>query len=244
MAGTEFLLQPPGAAGVQVPQIQPLGKTNGAWASLLAIALIIGLLWAAKTILLPLALGIILAFTLSPLVRLFDRMRLPRFAGVALTMLLALGVVGGIGYVVLSQFSDLSTQITRYTSQMRAKAALTGKSEAATKLESFYGEVLPANLSAARRLFFPWVEQVARNVGLEATSSTVDVSTDRDRQLTQFSIQMRLSGSYAAIREFIHRLERAPRFVVIDRVTLEEEPAENALSLKLELSTFYKGSAQ
>ncbi len=123
MAGTEFLLQPPGAAGVQVPQIQPLGKTNGAWASLLAIALIIGLLWAAKTILLPLALGIILAFTLSPLVRLFDRMRLPRFAGVALTMLLALGVVGGIGYVVLSQFSDLSTQITRYTSQMRAKAA-------------------------------------------------------------------------------------------------------------------------
>ena len=107
MAGTEFLLQPPGAAGVQVPQIQPLGKTNGAWASLLAIALIIGLLWAAKTILLPLALGIILAFTLSPLVRLFDHMRLPRFAGVALTMLLALGVVGGIGYVSAALFSGV-----------------------------------------------------------------------------------------------------------------------------------------
>jgi Tfp pilus assembly protein PilO len=128
--------------------------------------------------------------------------------------------------------------------QMRAKAALTGKSEAATKLDSFYHEVLPADFSAARRLFFPWVEQVARNVGLEATSSSVDVATDRDRQLTQFSIQMQLTGSYAAIREFIHRLERAPRFVVIDRVTLQEDPAENALSLKLELSTFYKGSAQ
>lgn len=106
-----------------MPQNQSIAKVNGAWASLLAIVLIVGLLWAAKTILMPLALGIILAFTLSPLVRLFDRMRLPRFAGVALTMLLALGVVGGLGYVVVSQFSDLSTQITRYTSQMRAKAA-------------------------------------------------------------------------------------------------------------------------
>ena len=79
--------------------------------------------WAAKTVLLPLALGVILAFTLTPLVRLFDRWRLPRFAGVALTMLLALGAVGGIGYVVFDQFADLSTQVTKYTSSMRRKVA-------------------------------------------------------------------------------------------------------------------------
>ena len=128
--------------------------------------------------------------------------------------------------------------------QMRAASALTGKSDASKKLDTFYNDVLPANFSAARDLFFPWVEQTAREVGLEATSSSVDVMSERDRQLTQFSIQMELAGNYGAVREFIHRLERAPKFVVIDRVTLQENPAEGGLALKLELSTFYRGRAQ
>jgi predicted PurR-regulated permease PerM len=91
--------------------------------SLLTLSLVVAILWAAKAILLPLALGIILAFALTPVVRLFDLSRLPRVAGVALTMLLALGVVGGIGYVVFSQFADLSADLTRYTSSMRRKVA-------------------------------------------------------------------------------------------------------------------------
>lgn len=91
--------------------------------TLLTLVLVVGVLWAAKAVLLPLALGIILAFTLTPLVRLFDRWRLPRSAGVALTMLLALGAVGGIGYVIFDQFAQLSTQITQYTTSMRRKVA-------------------------------------------------------------------------------------------------------------------------
>jgi predicted PurR-regulated permease PerM len=102
---------------------QPRVRVNGAWVGLLTLALLVAVLWAAKAILLPLALGIILAFALTPVVRMFDRARLPRFAGVALTMLFALGVVGGIGYVVFDQFADLSTQLTRYTSSMRNKVA-------------------------------------------------------------------------------------------------------------------------
>jgi predicted PurR-regulated permease PerM/methylmalonyl-CoA mutase cobalamin-binding subunit len=91
--------------------------------SLLTLALVVAILWAAKAILLPLALGIILAFALTPVVRTFDRGRLPRVASVALTMLLTIGVVGGIGYVVFGQFEDLSTELTRYTSSMRRKVA-------------------------------------------------------------------------------------------------------------------------
>jgi predicted PurR-regulated permease PerM len=91
--------------------------------SLLTLVLVVAVLWAAKAILLPLALGIILAFALTPAVKVFDRYRLPRFAGVTLTMLLALGIVGGIGYVVVDQFAELSTQLTRYTSSMRHTVA-------------------------------------------------------------------------------------------------------------------------
>ena len=128
--------------------------------------------------------------------------------------------------------------------QTRATAALTGKSDASRKLESFYHDVLPADFPAARNLFFPWLDQVARQTGLESSSSSVDVRSDRDRRLTQFSIQMELTGRYGAVRDFIHRLERASEFIVIDSVALSENAAENALSLKLELSTFYRGNAQ
>jgi predicted PurR-regulated permease PerM/methylmalonyl-CoA mutase cobalamin-binding subunit len=91
--------------------------------TLLTLVLVVAVLWAAKAILLPLALGIILAFALTPLVKLCDRYRVPRFAGVTLTMLLALGIVGGISYVLVNQFAELSTELTRYTSSMRRKVA-------------------------------------------------------------------------------------------------------------------------
>ncbi|HEY5809486.1 MAG TPA: AI-2E family transporter, partial [Povalibacter sp.] len=98
-------------------------RVSGAWLSLLAVAAVTALLWAAQAVLVPMALGMVLAFTLSPLVRLFDRLRLPRFLGVTLTMLLALGCVGGLGYVIADQFTDLSAQVTRYTTQMRQKVS-------------------------------------------------------------------------------------------------------------------------
>jgi predicted PurR-regulated permease PerM len=85
------------------------------------LVLVVGILYTGKGVLVPMALGIVFAFILTPLVRLFDRMHLPRFAGVALTMSIALGAVGGMSYVVVDQFAELSTEISQYTSSMRRK---------------------------------------------------------------------------------------------------------------------------
>lgn len=104
-----------------MPQTPLPARLNGPWVSLLTLVLVIGILHTGKDVLLPLALGIVLAFVLTPLVRVFDRLRLPRFAGVTLTMILALGAVGGLGYVVFDQFAALSTEITQYTSSMKRK---------------------------------------------------------------------------------------------------------------------------
>lgn len=104
-----------------MPQNPLPARLNGPWVSLLTLVLVVGILITGKQVLLPLALGIVLAFVLTPLVRLFDRLRLPRFAGVALTMVLALGVVGGAGYVVYDQFTELAGEISQYTSSMRKK---------------------------------------------------------------------------------------------------------------------------
>jgi len=106
-----------------MPQNHVLTRVNGPWVPLLTITLVVAGLWAAQTVLVPLALGIILAFMLTPLVRFCDRLRLPRCVGVALTMLLALGAVGAVGYVTMNQFADLSTQISKYTWSMRQKVA-------------------------------------------------------------------------------------------------------------------------
>lgn len=100
----------------------PAARTPS-WVPLAGVALVVAVLWAAQAVLIPLAIGVILAFTLTPLVRLFDRLRLPRFAGVALTMMIALGAVGGIAFVTADQVAELSTQVTKYTSSMRQKAA-------------------------------------------------------------------------------------------------------------------------
>jgi predicted PurR-regulated permease PerM len=104
-----------------VPQNPLPARLNGPWVTLLTLVLVVGILYTGKGVLVPMALGIVFAFILTPLVRVFDRMRLPRFAGVALTMLVALGAVGGIGYVVVDQFAELSTEISQYTSSMRRK---------------------------------------------------------------------------------------------------------------------------
>ncbi|HEU4602622.1 MAG TPA: AI-2E family transporter [Steroidobacteraceae bacterium] len=133
-----------------------LGKTTGAWAPLLVLVLTVGILWAGQTVLMPLALGVILAFLLSPLVRLFDRMRLPRVASVVLTLLLTLGTVGGAGYVAFEQFADLSSQVTRYTSSMRHKVAQlragsNGGLKQFTRTVDRVTEQLDENLSEYRR---------------------------------------------------------------------------------------------
>jgi predicted PurR-regulated permease PerM len=88
---------------------------------LLTLVLVVGILYTGKQVLLPMALGVVLAFVLTPLVRQFDRMHLPRFAGVTLTMVLALSAVSGMGYVVYDQFAQLSGEISQYTSSMRRK---------------------------------------------------------------------------------------------------------------------------
>jgi predicted PurR-regulated permease PerM len=106
-----------------VPQNPQPARLKGPWVSLLTLVLAVGVLVTGKQVLLPLALGVILAFVLTPLVRLFDRCRLPRFAGVTLTMVLALSSVGGVGYVVYDQFAQLSSDISQYTSSMRKKVS-------------------------------------------------------------------------------------------------------------------------
>jgi len=126
----------------------------------------------------------------------------------------------------------------------RAAGALNGKSSASRDLDRFYRTVLPADLVAARRLVFPRLETLAEQANLRASNAAWDQVKERDRTLQELKIHMQLTGNYAGIRDFIHRLERSPDFVVIERVVLKENTDAAPLSLQIDLATYYKEEAR
>ncbi len=90
---------------------------------LLTVALVVTILAKAQAVLQPLALALFLAFVLTPVVKALERLRLPRFLAVLLTLLLSLGAMSAFGYVLAHQFTDLSEQLREYSTSMRHKVA-------------------------------------------------------------------------------------------------------------------------
>lgn len=122
-----------------------------------------------------------------------------------------------------------------------AQELVAGKTRADEELSTFYDKVLPADLSAARRLTFTSVPELARKHNVKFLDRHSDVEAEvRDTQVGRVKIRMGLSGDYESLRQFIFDLESGPEFVIIDVVTLMQSDPEKPLSLALELSTYYK----
>ena len=122
-----------------------------------------------------------------------------------------------------------------------AEGTLAGKDRASAELAIFYGEILPSNLAGARRLTYPRLEEMATSAGLEAQNYRFETVEVRDSSLTRAKVQMVLTGSYEGMRMFLHQLEAAPEFVVVDDVGLAEgSAAERDLALTIQLSTYFR----
>jgi Tfp pilus assembly protein PilO len=123
-----------------------------------------------------------------------------------------------------------------------ANATLTGKDKATQELARFYKDVLPRDLASARRLTHVRVPQIARRFNVEFYSATVSPpARERDSNLMRYTSKLEFAGRYRDIRNFIHQLETAPEFVVIDDVSLSEEYDEGGLlEMTLQLSTYYQ----
>ena len=125
-----------------------------------------------------------------------------------------------------------------------ATGTLTGKDRAAQELGRFYKDVMPRDLAAARRLTHTRVPQIARQFNVEFYSQTVSTpARNRDSSLVRYASKVELAGRYRDVRAFIHELETAPEFIVIDDVSLSEEDVEGGvLQLTLQLSTYYQAA--
>jgi len=123
----------------------------------------------------------------------------------------------------------------------QATGTLTGKDRAAAELATFYKDVLPSDLAGARRLTHLRLAQLARESNLRFITATFQEVPPRGGTLTELRIQMALSGTYGDMRAFIHQLESAPEFVVIDNIELGQgADSGGALGVTLHLSTYYR----
>ena len=96
---------------------------------LASIALAIAVLSRGQEVLIPIALALVLAFALTPVVTRLERF-LGRRLSVALAVGLAVGALGGFGLMVKRQVFDLSGQVSSYSDSIRRKVrSLRGSGE-------------------------------------------------------------------------------------------------------------------
>ena len=104
--------------------------------SVLIAAAIVAALYFGREVLLPMALAVLLSFVLAPLVKLLQRLYLPRFAAVAIVVLFAFGVIFGLGTLMFAQISQLAGDLPRYQSNLGEKIqTLRGATTASGTLE-------------------------------------------------------------------------------------------------------------
>ncbi len=124
-----------------------------------------------------------------------------------------------------------------------ARATEAGKGRAETELKKFYGEILPVDLAAARRMAAVDLARMAEESHVQAQRQSMAQEPVRDSDLTRLHVTMELQGDYESLRRFVYKVETAPDFLVIDNVALTQSTDQKAagqLRLLLAVSTYYR----
>ena len=126
----------------------------------------------------------------------------------------------------------------------RAETLRDAQAQATKDLETFYAEVLPSNVGAARRILQLRLQQMAREHGVLYQGSGTTEEEIRDSSLLRLTMSVRLAGEYDDIRAFLYGLERSNDFVVVDNIKLAEGVEPDApLAVFLQVSTYYRVAA-
>ena len=123
-----------------------------------------------------------------------------------------------------------------------ARQTVTGKGQADQELATFYKEVLPPDLSGARRITYLRIPQLARETNLTHETQTATPSQTRDSTLQKWTLTAVLTGEYRDIRRFLHQLETAPEFLVLERVDLKqsEDDRDRGITVTIQVATYFR----
>ena len=127
--------------------ISPLLPTTadsraGILQGLLIATIVIGALYFGREVLLPLAIAILLSFVLTPPLLLLRRIKVPRVLAVAIVVVMAFAIIGGLGWLISREATNLAAELPsyRYTLSQKIDAFRESTSES-TVLEKA-GDVL------------------------------------------------------------------------------------------------------
>ena len=81
----------------------------------------IAALYFAKVVLIPFALALLFTFILTPVVRLVERIHLPRIPATLLVVVLSVAACGAVGWTVAKQLSEVANQLPAYKSNIKAR---------------------------------------------------------------------------------------------------------------------------
>jgi predicted PurR-regulated permease PerM len=121
-------------------------------------ALVVASLYWLQPVLIPLALAVLLTFLLSPVVGLLERRGLGRVSSILVTVLLALSILGGIGWTLTRQLVTLADELPGYSQNIQHRIAdLRGASKGGSvekvqkTVEDVVGEIQKTDTLGAMR---------------------------------------------------------------------------------------------
>ncbi|MDP9173147.1 MAG: AI-2E family transporter [Planctomycetota bacterium] len=86
-----------------------------------SVCVVVAALYFARDVLVPLCVAVLLTFLLAPLVHRVERMRVPRVLAVLVVVGLALVVIGGLGWVISNQATELAQRLSNYQADIEQK---------------------------------------------------------------------------------------------------------------------------
>jgi hypothetical protein len=143
------------------------------------------------------------------------------------------------------QAQAAATALTRARADhAAARSTVTGKASADEELKKFYSAVLPPDQRAARSITFLRLNQLAEQADLVLERSSADTDQERGSELGKLTATYVLSGQYRNIRRFIHALETAQEFLILENVALSQgTEGESDLIVNVQVSTYYRAGA-
>ncbi len=128
------------------PEVQ-WRRYSGAPITIVVILLMVAFIYWASPVLVPLALSVLFAFLLNPIVTFLQRRRVPRTAAAFMVTIFAGLILAGLGWLVSSQLVQLAERLPQYEQRLTARIdelRENGRGSLLSKVQSFADRVSKA----------------------------------------------------------------------------------------------------
>lgn len=151
------------------------------------------------------------------------------------------------GFVSYYQKPALRT-VTKSWDDLRGRVVVIGRGDVGTVYRQGKGDLEKLAVLIPERRQFPRVVgdvlDAAASSGVVTGAITYVPKPVKDENLLAYSLQMSVTGRYAAIKSFLSDMQKNRELVVIDGITLSNsDPFEESVTMELRLTVYLREGA-